>query len=233
MQKRKIKASSPSATYPFHHLQGKEEESQSVTQDLNVLKKWERIQMSLLNCIFTDFPEETCSWRIKLEDVLNHISDGSAQIWWEPLSNECMLESGQLIEIRYEQVRYGMLKLVPSYLISPLFPDIPQIFAQMCALLITFMEHQTLVKSLQKTLPPLNIRGTLTVREKEILTGMAFGESETLLAQKLCIAVTTVRTHRQHVYHCLNVSNPKDAVLRSFVLRLIDWLDLSSSVKSS
>lgn len=227
MQKGETRASLPPETYQPHDLRDGQEAYHSTKHDLYVVKEWERIQMQLLDCVFTASLNETCSWRHKIETALRQVSGECAQIWWEPLSNACTLEGGQLLEIRYQHIRYGMLKLTPGYLISHLFPDIPQTFAHLCALLITFIEHRTLVESLLKTLSPLDVCGTLTAREQDVLKGMACGESETVLAQRLCIALTTVRTHRQHVYQCLHVATPKDAVLRSFELRLLNWLDLS------
>jgi DNA-binding CsgD family transcriptional regulator len=202
-----------------------------IEKELAVLKEWGQVQKNLLDCIFMPSPAAIDSWRSRIEEGVCQSTHGYAQIWWEPLPSECTLGSGQLVEICYERTRYGMLKLAPGYLVSHLVPDLHQAFGHLCALLISLTEHQALVRSLLKPLKPLEAYNELTSREKEVLQGMAAGESENTTAQRLNIALTTVRTHRHNVYRCLEVHSPQEAVLRSFALRIVDWMDLSCTVR--
>lgn len=216
--------------YPPRYGQYQREQEQAnleMEKEVAVLKEWGQIQRSFLNSSFLASTSQVSSWRKKIEEAVIQSTNGNAHIWWEPLSRKSVLESGQLIEVRHQQTRYGMLKLAPGYLVSHLIPDIPQAFGHLCALLVSLTEHQTLVASLQKSLEPQYTYDSLTPREKDVLQGMAFGENENAMAEQLHIALTTVRTHRHKVYQRLGVHSPQEAVLRSFTLRLLDWLDLS------
>jgi len=55
-------------------------------------------------------------------------------------------------------------------------------------------------------------RGTLTGREKEVLTLLSQGKSTGEMAAELCISPSTVRNHTQHVIHKLNVHSRVAAV---------------------
>ncbi|GAW49174.1 response regulator [Nocardioides sp. PD653] len=54
--------------------------------------------------------------------------------------------------------------------------------------------------------------GTLTAREREVLTLIAQGRSAPEIAEHLFLGVTTVRTHLQHIYDKLGVSERASAV---------------------
>ena len=80
-------------------------------------------------------------------------------------------------------------------------------------------------------LPTLfNIGATkkLTPRERDVLQGLVRGESEVEMGHRLGIEPATVHTHLQRLYSRLDVHSAQEAILRSFELRLIDWLDLPS-----
>jgi DNA-binding NarL/FixJ family response regulator len=48
------------------------------------------------------------------------------------------------------------------------------------------------------------------------------------MGHRLGIEPATVHTHLQRLYSRLDVHSAQEAILRSFELRLIDWLDLPS-----
>lgn len=198
------------------------------SEELSTIKEWERIQSCLLSCVFDHSSDSPYLSRLQIESAIHHSTHGQVQIWWEPLSQKCTVESGRFVDVCFQQVRYGVLKLAPGYLTSRTLPQLPEMFAQLCAFVLTLAEHSNFVHSLLRALQPLEIREQLTAREQDVLKSMALGESEADMTQRFSIALTTVRTHRQHVYHCLNVRTPQDAVLRSFALRLLDWLDMAS-----
>jgi DNA-binding CsgD family transcriptional regulator len=210
------------------YLQRTQEVSLEIEQELAVLKEWGDVITKFLDYIFVS-SSSTHSWRQKIEDGIYQCTHGRICVWWEPLPKKCIAGNGHLIEIRYHRVRYGVLKLTSGYLVSHLAPNIHQMFGHLCGLIITLAEHQVLVESLLRPLQSSSGYEVLTPRETEVLKCMALGENENSIAEHLGIALTTVRTHRHKIYSCLQVHNPQDAVLKSFALRLFDWLDLAES----
>ena len=65
-------------------------------------------------------------------------------------------------------------------------------------------------------------RARLTNREREILRLIAEGKSFPEIGSELFIGVTTVKTHVQHVYEKLGVSDRAAAVAEAIRKRLID-----------
>ncbi len=63
---------------------------------------------------------------------------------------------------------------------------------------------------------------TLTAREREILTLIAEGKSFPEIAEQLFLGVTTVKTHVQHLYEKLGVSDRAAAVAEAIRKRLIE-----------
>jgi DNA-binding CsgD family transcriptional regulator len=55
-------------------------------------------------------------------------------------------------------------------------------------------------------------RGTLTRREKEVLTLLSEGKSTQDVATDMCISASTVRNHTQHILHKLNVHSRVAAI---------------------
>lgn len=62
----------------------------------------------------------------------------------------------------------------------------------------------------------------LTRRELQILKAAAEGHSNSAIAKKLHISITTVKTHLQHVYEKLSVSDRSSAVAKAFRRGLLD-----------
>ncbi len=164
-----------------------------------------------------------------IEDHITQITGGCARIWWEPYIAGSAAKNSRLVEIRYRQIRYGMLELASGYLASNLLPNIPQSFARLCALSLALIEREELIRHELSQLPALfNIEATkkLTPRERDVLQGLIRGESEAEMAHRLGIEPATIHTHLQRLYSRLNVHSAQEAILRSFELRLVDWLDL-------
>jgi two-component system nitrate/nitrite response regulator NarL len=62
----------------------------------------------------------------------------------------------------------------------------------------------------------------LTERELEILRLIAAGKSLPSIAEELVLGVTTVKTHTQHIYDKLGVSDRAAAVAEAMRRRLIE-----------
>lgn len=202
---------------------------QAFGQELTVLREWDYIQQSLLYFASTSSASPTSEQtrRTLIESLITQITGGCARSWWEHIDRHKIQPQSRLFEIRYQHISYGMLELAPGYLVSHLFPAIPQHFADLCALLLTLAEHEELVWRQSKALAPIcEAVKALNPREKDVLQGLAIGESENEMAQRFGIEPTTVHTHIGRLYRRLDVRNAKDAILRGFVLRLLDWLDL-------
>jgi len=204
---------------------------QAFRQELAVLKEWDSIQQSLLYFASTSSasPAPKQSRCTLIENHITRITAGCARIWWQPVDPHKTQPQSRLVEIRYQQIRYGVLELAPGYLVSHFFPAIPQRFADLCAVLLTLAEHEELVRHLSKALPPihnLEAARSLNPRERDVLQGLVLGESEGQMAQRLDIEPPTVHTHIGRLYRRLEVRNAKEAIWRGFVLRLLDWLNL-------
>ncbi len=61
----------------------------------------------------------------------------------------------------------------------------------------------------------------LSEREVEVLRLLATGESYAELAQTLVVSTNTVKTHLQHIYGKLGVTNRTQAVARAQELHLL------------
>ncbi len=206
-------------------------DGQAFRQELAVLKEWDSLQQSLLSFASTSSASPTSkqSRHTLVENHITRITAGCARIWWEPVDQHQRPPQSRLIEIRYQQIPYGTLALAPRYLVSHLLPGIPQRFADLCGVLLALAEHEELVWRLSKALPPIyNIEEmkALNPRERDVLQGLVLGESESQIAQRLGVGPATVHTHLGRLYSRLDVRSAKDAILRGFILRLLDWLDL-------
>lgn len=94
---------------------------------------------------------------------------------------------------------------------------------------MTLVEHEEVIDHLAQLpnfqrITPLK---PLSLREKDVLHGLIYGESEMVMAKRLHIEPATVHTHLQRLYAHLNVHTAQEAVVRSFTARLINWLDLT------
>src|SRR5262245_45255297 len=62
----------------------------------------------------------------------------------------------------------------------------------------------------------------LTRREREILALLAQGLTRPEIADKLTVALSSVKTHLQHVYGKLGVNDRRQAIVRAGALGLLD-----------
>jgi DNA-binding CsgD family transcriptional regulator len=212
-----------------------EDEDLDTSYEFAVLREWESIQRKLFTSTHATSPTQTLSWRQVIDKMLAQCTKGRAFLYWEPLTLGNTRECDRFCEVRFKQTRYGFLGLTPGYLASRYFPDIPQHFAQMCALLLAFVEYQELIQHQLGALQPLfptDLIERLTRRERDVLLGLIQGQSDAEMAHALGIERTTVHTHRKRLYHRLGVHSAQEAILRCFTHRLVDWLDKPEAEKA-
>jgi DNA-binding CsgD family transcriptional regulator len=207
-------------------------DAQDIEHELALLHEWEGIQRDLLTFALTTSPTKSLSWRDVIDTHIARSTKGRARLYWEPLAVGNALGCDRFCEVRYQETRYGFLGLTPGYLASRYFPEVPQDFAHLCALVLAFIEYQALVHYQLDSLPPLfpgEHIDRLTRRERDVLLGLMRGASDVEMAQSLGIEPTTVHTHRKRLYRRLAVHSAQEATLRCFTHRLIDWFEVPCS----
>ena len=193
-----------------------------------VLREWEDIQRRLIFCICGTFPLPSLSWREVIDSQITLCTKGRAFLYWDPFETRNTRGCDRFCEVRFKHIRYGFLGFAPGYLASRSFPDIPQHFAHLCALILAFIEHQELVRHQLDALPahfPTHPSERLTRREREVLIGLIRGKSDTEIALFLGIEPSTVHTHRGRLYRRLGVHSAQEATLCCFTYRLVNWLE--------
>lgn len=194
-----------------------------------IMREWHYIQQSLFHFLPTTLRAPLATRRQTFQQHIARITEMQARIWWETYPARMNAIGSRLLEICYKQIRYGLLELTNGYLESTLIPDVPQQFADLCALLLYTAEHEQFIGHYLAQFPLFVARGAsvqLTPREKDVLVGLIRGENEEEMASRLGIAASSVHTHRRRLYNALNVDSAQQAVFRAFELRLVDWLDL-------
>lgn len=200
----------------------------SEESNVEILQDWLALQSDLLSFISTAKPSLSYPWRHMVEAQVVHSTRGRSRLYWEPFDIDQATECDRFYEIVYQRTRYGFLGLAPSYLGSHLYPNIPQDFAKLCALLLRFSECQLFIHYQASGLLPLvpvGQVGKLTKREREVLLGLIKGENDDEISEVLGIEPTTVHTHRKHLYQRLDVHSAQEAALRCFTQRIVDWLN--------
>jgi ATP/maltotriose-dependent transcriptional regulator MalT len=193
-----------------------------------VLQEWNYLQQSLFRLLTTNKMISSSRHHL-LAVTIAHLTREQASINWDETPNDHLTSRRHYYEIKYGQIHYAWLELAPNYLVSNLLPDIPQQFANLCALLLFLAEHEKFVHYHLSQLPPLHPRRSglrLTKREQEVLQGLMRGESREEMAQRLGVEKTTIQSHIQRLYNRLDVHSAQEAIVRAFVWRLIDWLDM-------
>ena len=160
--------------------------------------------------------------------MIARITRSRAYLWWERPTNEQAQGYDRVVEVGWQTRRYGFLGLAPGYLVSIMTPELPALFVSLCGQTIALIEHQLLIEYQLIGLLPLTVHAELTPREHDVLRSLARGESEDETAQHLCIALTTVVTHRHRLYQVLDVHDVHQAVMRGFALGYLDVFDLPS-----
>jgi DNA-binding CsgD family transcriptional regulator len=204
-------------------------EQHTIAQERAIMKEWHYVQQSLFNFLPTTLRAPLATRREAFQQYIARITETRARIWWEAYPAGSNATGSRFLEMDYQQIRYCILELTNGYLESALIPNLPQHFANLCALLLYTAEHEQFVALYLAQLPLFVARGAsiqLTPREKDVLAGLIGCESEEEMALRLGIAVTTLRTHRRRLYTTLNVENARQAISRSFQLRLVDWLEM-------
>ncbi len=203
-------------------------DAQDMAYELSLLQEWEHIQRELLASAITASHTKSLSWRRVIDTRIARCTKGRAFLYWEPLALGNAVGCDRFCEVRFQQTRYGFLGLTPGYLASRCFPDIPQDFARLCAMVLALVEYQALVHYQLDSLPPLfpgEAIDRLTRRERDVLLGLIRGKSDAEMAMSLGIEPTTVHTHRKRLYRRLGAHSAQEATLRCFTHRLVDWLD--------
>lgn len=67
---------------------------------------------------------------------------------------------------------------------------------------------------------------SLTEREKEIITCVVKGYANKEIADKLCISINTVTTHRRNIAKKLNIHSPSGLTIYAIVNKLVDVKDI-------
>ncbi|HZS75373.1 MAG TPA: helix-turn-helix transcriptional regulator [Ktedonobacteraceae bacterium] len=205
-----------------------EQNQYDLAKEQAVLQEWNYLQQSLFR-LFSTKKVTASSKRCFLADTISHLTRKQASICWDETPDDHLIPQGYCYEIKYGQIHYDWLELAPNYLVSNLLPDIPQQFANVCALLLYLAEHEKFVNYHLSQIPPLHPRRSgfqLTKREQEVLQGLMRGESREEMAQRLGVEKTTIHSHIQRLYNRLDVHSAQEAIVRAFVWRLVDWLDM-------
>lgn len=208
----------------------------TLMRERTTLKEWNYLQQSLLNFVPTALHAPLSIRRRTFQEYIAQITDTKARIWWEAYTIGNNTLGSRLLKICYQQIHYGILELTNCYLESSLIPDLPQHFANLCALLLYAAEHEQFVAQHLAQFPPFvanKSRILLTPREKDVLSGLIRGESEEEMALELCLTKATVHTHVQRLYTTLDVRTRQQAIFRAFELRLVDWLDMPERNENS
>lgn len=196
-------------------------DEKSLIYEFHILQEWGNIQHYFVTHMLHFAFKSGDSCRDILERSIDRCTQSQAKIQWEPETET--VDDSQFLAIRSQQCFYGVLQLSPGYLVSRLVPSLPQRLAGLCAIFLILAEHQALVHSLLKPLQPIEVPEALTPRQLHVLQCMTLGENEMSIATHLNLSVTTIRTHRQHIYDKLNVHSSQEAILRSFEHKLLDW----------
>jgi DNA-binding NarL/FixJ family response regulator len=197
-------------------------------QEQAVLREWEHVQESLFTFALAISAQSTSNQRLLIDHLITRITRGCATLWWVPYTYPQVARTSQIFEVRYRHIRYGILELAAGYLVSHLQPRIPQHFARLCALIIALTEHEAFVQQQGNNLTALitpEATKPLSGREQAILRGFLKGESQSEMAQRLGVEKATIHSHIQGLYARLQVHDPREAIVRIFELRLVDWLD--------
>ncbi len=95
-------------------------------QERAVLREWEHVQESLFVFALAVPSQATSNHRLLLDQLITRTTRGCAKVWWAPYTNVHGAKPAQLLEVRYRNIRYGLLELAAGYLVSHLQPRIPQ-----------------------------------------------------------------------------------------------------------
>ena len=196
-------------------------------REVVVQAEWQHLLQRFLLAPLMVAAQSGQSPRSAMEACVRESTHGRAQFWWEAPPPDALAGVDRIVEVRWGKRQYGRLGFAPGYLVSTVTPAIPECFAQLCGLLLALDEYQMLMYYQTVQLLSPCIVEPLTPREQDVLMSLAGGESEEVGAQRLGITPKTMRCHRHRLYGRLGVHTSHEAVLRGFVLGLLDLLKLA------
>jgi DNA-binding CsgD family transcriptional regulator len=135
-------------------------------------------------------------------------------------------ETHSHFSLHFGKVNYGTL-CVQKQIDHPDLPAFPlglaSYLALLCGWLLYTCEQSMFVWSYQR--PAFSTQGSLTRREREVLTLMCRGYQVEEIARTLTITTATVIKHKQHIYEQLGVHNVRDALHASYHSGLVSFID--------
>src|SRR6266568_1896489 len=137
--------------------------------------------------------------------------------------------------VHFRELIYGTLyvALDPAHPTSPLIPrTVANSLAQMCGWLLHFLEVSAFLEGQYQRLEHHQVHGTLTKRERDVLTLICRSYKQAEIAKALSITPTTVDKHRQRIYDKLNVHSEHDTLLAAFQAGLFSPIEGISSIRS-
>lgn len=119
--------------------------------------------------------------------------------------------------VECNHMKYGSLICFssPSITRDDLFFRDMRVLAIACATIL-YMIEQTMLVSIQQPTCDLQRCTFLTKKEREVLTCMGHGLDREEIATALMISLSTVKTHRQHIFEKLGVKSDNDAILMGY-----------------
>lgn len=183
-----------------------------------------------LNVICVGFPAELVSHfednrMIRVEPTIHEILSGGKAKWWDDTPRPKKMSKVEREYLEFAASKVGVGLHVPAYgpngregYISigfgkerPTFDDKAMNGLQVCCQIA----HQQYCQLLYKPLPP-NVR--LSPREREILSWVAEGKSNGVIAEILHITESSVITYLERAFRKLDVGNRVTATLRASTL---------------
>lgn len=120
--------------------------------------------------------------------------------------------------LQFRHYVYGTLRVAYdiNYPTEPAISlSIARLLAQTCSWMLYTLEQSAFVQGQCRELD-YQIHGSLTKREREVLSLMFRGCNQQAIAEILFISPSTVRKHRQHIYSQLGVHCERDALLAAY-----------------
>ncbi|KEO90489.1 hypothetical protein EH31_10400 [Erythrobacter longus] len=183
-----------------------------------------------LNVICVGFPAELVSHfednrMIRIEPTIHEVLSGGQAKWWDDTPRPTKLSKAERDYLEFAASKVGVGIHVPAYgpngregYISigfgkyrPDFDNKAMITIQLCCQ----VAHQRYCQLLYKPLPQ-NVR--LSPREREILSWVAEGKSNGVIAEILHITESSVITYLERAFRKLDVGNRVTATLRASTL---------------
>ncbi|HLG65783.1 MAG TPA: helix-turn-helix transcriptional regulator [Ktedonosporobacter sp.] len=133
-----------------------------------------------------------------------------------------------IIEIQFNHAHYGYLYVTrdkhhPHQPAIPLF--VAYVMAQIISYILHMLEQHLFIRSFQKPVLEYGLT-SLTRREQDVLALLCRGYTQEEIAERLNISLTTVNSHRQHIYEHFGVHNEYAARMAAYRLGLVSFLTI-------